>query len=103
MTDDILTKNEISFSKVIPFLILILVVNVANEVIKIARRVMVEDTATRTEKQTRGMVISSLLMAPLSYFRENMTGNIHGRMNRCLDGTVKLEKIVIYGFCTSSI
>ena len=98
LTDDILTKSEISFSKVIPFLILILVVNVANEVIKIARRVMVEDTATRTEKQARGMVIKSLLMAPLLYFRENMTGNIHGRMNRCLEGTVKLEKLLFMDF-----
>ncbi len=98
LTDDILTQSEIAFSKVIPFLILILIVNVANEVIKIVRRVMVEDTATRTEKQARGMVIKSLLMAPLSYFRENMTGNIHGRMNRCLEGTVKLEKLLFMDF-----
>ena len=98
LTDDILTQSQIAFSKVIPFLILILIVNVANEVIKIARRVMVEDTATRTEKQARGMVIKSLLMAPLSYFRENMTGNIHGRMNRCLEGTVKLEKLLFMDF-----
>ena len=46
LTDDILTKNEISFNKVIPFLVFILIVNVANEVIKIFRRVLVEDTAT---------------------------------------------------------
>ena len=72
LTDDILTKNEISFNKVIPFLVFILIVNVANEVIKIFRRVLVEDTATRTEKKARGMVIKSLLMAPLSYFRKNM-------------------------------
>ena len=98
LTDDILTQNEIAFLKVIPFLILILVVNVANEIIKIIRRVMVEDTATRTEQRARGMVIKSLLMAPLSYFRENMTGNIHGRMNRCLEGTVKLEKLLFMDF-----
>ena len=90
LTDDILTKNEISFNKVIPFLVFILIVNVVNEVIKIFRRVLIEDTATRTEKKARGMVIKSLLMAPLSYFRKNMTGNIHGRLNRCLDGTIKL-------------
>ena len=98
LTDDILTQNEIAFLKVIPFLILILIVNVANEIIKIIRRVMVEDTATRTEKHARGMVIKSLLMAPLSYFRENMTGNIHGRLNRCLEGTVKLEKLLFMDF-----
>lgn len=98
LTDDILTKNEISFTKVIPFLIFILIVNVVNEVIKIIRRVLVEDTATRTEKKARGMVIKSLLMAPLSYFRKNMTGNIHGRLNRCLDGTIKLEKLLFMDF-----
>ena len=92
LTDDILNAESIEFSKVIPFLILILVVNVVNEVIKIVRRVMVEDTATSTEKTARIMVIKSLLRAPLSYFRENMTGNIHGKMNRTLEGTVKLEK-----------
>lgn len=98
LTDDILSKESIAFDKVIPFLIFILIVNVVNEIIKITRRVLVEDTATRTEKKTRGMVIKSLLMAPLSYFRQNMTGNIHGRLNRCLDGTIKLEKLLFMDF-----
>ncbi|HCC03914.1 MAG TPA: ABC transporter ATP-binding protein [Clostridiales bacterium] len=98
LTDDILSKDLISFEKVIPFLIFILIVNVVNEIIKIVRRVLVEDTATRTEKKARGMVIKSLLMAPLSYFRKNMTGNIHGRLNRCLDGTIKLEKLLFMDF-----
>ncbi|MBP3597219.1 MAG: ABC transporter ATP-binding protein [Clostridia bacterium] len=98
LTDDILTKAEISFEKVIPFLVFILIVNVVNEVIKIIRRVLVEDTATRTEKKARGLVIKSLLMAPLSYFRKNMTGNIHGKLNRCLDGTIKLEKLLFMDF-----
>ena len=103
LTDDILTKNEISFNKVIPFLVFILIVNVVNEVIKIFRRVLVEDTATRTEKKARGMVIKSLLMAPLSYFRKNMTGNIHGRLNRCLDGTItwnrKMDSKNVFNLC----
>lgn len=98
LTDDILIQNEISFIKVVPFLILILLVNVVNEIIKIIRRIMVEDTATSTEKKARGMIIKSLLMAPLSYFRKNMTGNIHGRLNRCLDGTIKLEKLLFMDF-----
>ena len=98
LTDDILNVNDIKFAKVIPFLLLILIVNVVNEIIKIVRRVMVEDVATCTEKKARGMVIKSLLMAPLSYFRKNMTGNIHGRMNRCLDGTIKLEKLLFMDF-----
>lgn len=97
LTDDVLKKG-VSFEKAIPFLLFILVVNVVNEIIKIVRRVMVEDTATTTEKKARGLVIESLLKAPLSYFRQNMTGNIHGKLNRCLDGTIKLEKLIFMDF-----
>ena len=42
LTDDILSKDSISFEKVIPFLIFILIVNVVNEIIKIIRRVLLE-------------------------------------------------------------
>lgn len=77
---------------------LILVVTVVNELLKIARRIMVEDTATKTEKKARRLVLNALLRAPLSYFKENMTGNIHGRLNRCLDGTVKLQKLIFMDF-----
>ena len=59
---------------------------------------MVEDAATKTEKKARRQVMDSLLKAPFSFFKENMTGNIHGRLNRCLDGTVKLEKLLFMDF-----
>lgn len=98
LTDEILVREQVDFFQVIPFLVFILAVNVINELIKILRRVLVEDTATRTEKKARGIVIVSLLKAPLAYFKKNMTGNIHGRLNRCLEGTVKLEKLLFMDF-----
>ena len=64
LTDDILIQEQIEFFNIIPVLLLILVVNVVNELIKILRRIMVEDTATKTEKRARGLVITSLLKAP---------------------------------------
>ncbi|WP_235713791.1 hypothetical protein [Anaerostipes caccae] len=51
LTDDMLIQNQINFLKVIPLLFLILAVNVINELMKILRRIMVEDTATKTEKR----------------------------------------------------
>lgn len=92
LTDDILSQAELDFPAIFPILFFILIVNIVNEIIKILRRILVEDIATKTEKKARGLVISSLLKAPLAYFKENMTGNIHGRLNRCLEGTVKLKK-----------
>lgn len=98
LTDDILKQEEIEFLNLLQVLFLILTVNVINEFLKIGRRIMVEDTVTKTEKKARVLVLTSLLKAPLSFFKENMTGNIHGRLNRCLEGTVKLEKIVFMDF-----
>lgn len=98
MTDHVLDTQDIRFHSVIPVLLLILVVNVVNEVIKVVRRLIVEDTATQVEKRARQKAAASLLMAPLSYFRGHMTGNIHGRLNRSLEGTVKLIKLVFMDF-----
>ena len=93
LTDSVLTSDAITLTSVLPVLTLILVVNVVNEVIKVARRLIVEDTATQTEKIARQKEACSLLAAPLSYFRQHMTGNIHGRLNRSLEGTVTLEQV----------
>ena len=98
LTDFVLNQQDITFSAVVPILLMILLVNVVNEVIKVLRRLIVEDTATQAEKNARQKATTSLLLAPLSYFRSHMTGNIHGRLNRSLEGTVKLMKLVFMDF-----
>ena len=92
LTDRVLAEQTVRFAAIIPILLGILVVNVVNEVVKVIRRLIVEDTATQVEKIARQKAAQSLLMAPLSYFRQHMTGNIHGRLNCSLEGTVKLIK-----------
>lgn len=98
LTDHVLARQNASFASVAPILVAILVVNIVNELIKVARRLIVEDTATQAEKTARQRAALSLLMAPLSYFRAHMTGNIHGRLNRSLEGTVKLIKLMFMDF-----
>ncbi len=98
LTDRILSEANVSFRSVLPVLLVILIVNVVNEIIKVVRRLFVEDTATQTEKNARRRAAASLLTAPLSYFRSHMTGNIHGRLNRSLEGTVKLIKLLLMDF-----
>lgn len=99
LTDQLLTAEDaFSFRKVLPFLIFILCTSVLNEFLKVGRRLMVEDTSTRFEKEARCSAVNALLHARLSYFRENMTGNIHGRLNRSLEGTVKLLKLIFMDF-----
>ena len=98
LTDHVLAAKTATFSSVLPILLVILLVNVINEVIKVVRRLIVEDAATQAEKNARQQAALSLLMAPLSYFRGHMTGNIHGRLNRSLEGTVKLIKLLFMDF-----
>ena len=98
LTDHVLAARSATFQTVLPILLVILLVNVVNEVIKVIRRLIVEDAATQAEKNARQRAALSLLMAPLSYFRGHMTGNIHGRLNRSLEGTVKLIKLLFMDF-----
>lgn len=98
LTDHVLAEQNIAFASVIPILLGILAVNVVNEVIKVIRRLIVEDTATQAEKIARRKATDALLLAPLDYFRSHMTGNIHGRLNRSLEGTVKLIKLLFMDF-----
>lgn len=98
LTDHVLAGQNASFASVSPILAAILAVNIVNELIKVARRLIVEDTAAQAEKTARQRAALSLLMTPLSYFRAHMTGNIHGRLNRSLEGTVKLIKLMFMDF-----
>lgn len=98
LTDHVLAEPTGDFLSVIPILMAILLVNVANEVLKVVRRLIVEDAATQAEKAARQKAATSLLLAPMSYFRSHMTGNIHGRLNRSLEGTVKLIKLLFMDF-----
>lgn len=98
LTNDVLSQSDLSFTKVIPFLVFILLITVSNEILKVIRRLLVEDTTTSFEKTARTRAIDALLHAPLNFFRKNMIGHIHGRLNRSLEGVVKLIKLVFMDF-----
>lgn len=98
LTNNVLAQQSLSFLDVVPFLAFILCVTVTNEILKVARRLLVEDTSTSFEKTARAKAINSLLHAPLNFFRDNMVGHIHGRLNRSLDGVVRLIKLIFMDF-----
>lgn len=98
LTDDILVGDGVAFTRAVPVLLLILVTTIVNEVIKVIRRLLVERAATQAEKNGRTLAAGALLHAPMRYFRQNMTGNIHGRLNRSLEGVTRLVKLVSMDF-----
>ncbi len=93
LTDHVLAGQNASFASVAPILVAILAVNIVNELIKVARRLIVEDTATQAENRApAGRALAADSAAVL--FPRPQTGNIHGRLNRSLEGTVKLIKLM---------
>ena len=101
LTDSVLTRTGMEFIGIMPILLLILAANVSGETLKIVRRLFIESTSTSTEKNARQRAAEALLKAPLRYFRRNLTGNIHGRLNRSIEGTVRLIKLVFMEFAPS--
>ena len=75
LTDDLLNQENIVFQSILPFLLFILIITVLNEIIKVIRRVIVEDTCTRCEKEARSNAVNSLLHEPLNYFKKNTREN----------------------------
>ena len=99
LTDDVLAGGvRTAFGRATPVLLVILVTSVVNETIKVVRRLLVENAATQAEKNARALAAASLLRAPMHYFRQNMTGNIHGRLNRSIECVSKLIKLLSMDF-----
>ena len=80
LTDQLLIEPSGSFAFAVPILLAILVANVVNELIKVARRLMVEDIATKTEKEARQLAAGALLLVPLSYFRSHKENDFTATM-----------------------
>ena len=99
LTDDILGQSGLDFSGIIPLLLFILAVNVFNELIKIWRRIIVEDTATKTEKKARAMAILSLLRAPPVLFQKEYDGKHSRQAQPMPGGYCEAGKADFHGFC----
>ncbi len=102
LTDNLLAGQDANLWSAAPLLLAILAANVLNEIIKVARRLLVEDTATCVQKNARKKAAEALLKAPLAYYRTHMTGNIHGRLNRNLEGLSKLIKLIFMDFAPAA-
>ncbi len=70
LTDDILSQSTLEFITLVPVLAFILLVNILNEGLKIFRRLLVEDTVTKTQQKARNLVLVALLKAPYAFSKK---------------------------------
>lgn len=85
-----------------PVLAVILASILVREALQVGRRYLVEDTCTRVEKDVRVATVRHLLHLDLGFFADRQAGSLHGRLNRSIEGLVKLIKLCFLDFLPSA-
>jgi ATP-binding cassette subfamily B protein len=98
LLDRVVNASKIQFWDAWPFLTVILSSILVCEAIQVVRRYLVEDTCTRVEKDVRVDAVSHLLRLDLGFFINQQVGAVHGRLNRSIEGLVKLVKLCFLDF-----
>lgn len=93
LVDDVVDSSQVVFAEAWPFLGIILASILIREAVQVLRRYLVEDTCTRVEKQARVDLVHHLLRLNLEFYSGWKTGALHGRVNRSLEGLIKLLKL----------
>jgi ATP-binding cassette subfamily B protein len=68
------------------------------EMLQVLRRFLVENTCTRIERHLSVKVVAHLMQADLSKLTHEKVGALHGRMNRGVDGFMRLLRLSFLDF-----
>jgi ATP-binding cassette, subfamily B, bacterial len=68
------------------------------QVLQVARRQLVESVATSYERDLRSKAYTHILMQDLSFIKQGQVGGVYGRVNRGIEGSTKLVKILFMDF-----
>lgn len=99
LVDKIVGVGKVDFSAAIPFLVLIAIVVIVKEILTVARKYLVENTATITEKKQTVAVIEHLLKTDITDFiNKYRIGSLHGKIFRSIQGLIRLIKLAFLDF-----
>lgn len=98
LVDEVLAAEQVALGMAAPYLALLGGALVGRQLADIARRYLVEMTATSVAKNTRHLVLEHLTRLPLAYFETHRTGEISGRVNRGVEGYVRILKLGFMDF-----
>lgn len=69
-----------------------------NQVLQVLRRQLVETVATSYERDLRTRAYKHILMQDLSYIKQGQVGGVYGRVNRGIEGSTRLVKLLFMDF-----
>jgi ATP-binding cassette subfamily B protein len=77
---------------------LVIAALLGGQVLEVARRQIVESVATSYERDLRSRSYTHILMQDLSYIKQGQVGGVYGRVNRGIEGSTKLVKLLFMDF-----
>ena len=99
MVDKLIGGTTFQFDVVIPFILVLLGVIMAQEVLTVIRKFLIENIATQTDKEQTVHVIKQLLKADIGgYLYKQQIGSLYGRIFRSIEGLVKIIKLTFLDF-----
>lgn len=101
--DQVIGVENPSFALVVPGLLLITGCILGREVLSWGRKFIVETVATRIEREEFIRVITRLLTMDLSVMVSEQIGAMHTRIQRSIDGIVRLVKLLFIDFLPTTV
>lgn len=98
LVDTIVSIQSMAFSKALPFIFLIIGVILIREALTVARKYLIENIATQTEKKQTVRVIEHLLKTDIATILGQQVGSLHGRVFRSIQGLVRMIKLGFLDF-----
>lgn len=93
LVDRMFKGQVVAYGQAIPYLLAVGAFLVGREILQVVRRMLVENTATRVERDATIAAVSHLLMQEVAVLRETNDGALNGRVARSVMGLVKLLKL----------
>lgn len=93
LIDRMLKGGVTIWAQAAPYIGAVAVSLVLREIIQVARRMLVENTATRVERDATVLVVGKLLIQEIAVLRGTDDGALNGRVARSVAGLVKLLKL----------
>jgi ATP-binding cassette, subfamily B, bacterial len=99
LVDQLVSGSIIKFEVVVPFILLLIVVILANEGLTVILKYLIQNIATQTGKDQTVKVIERLLKVDIGgYLYQQQIGSLYGRIFRSIEGHISLLKLTFLDF-----
>jgi ABC-type multidrug transport system fused ATPase/permease subunit len=99
LVDQLVGGSVIQFGVVVPFILLLCAVILANEGLTVVLKYLIQNIATQTGKDQTVKVIERLLKVDIGgYLYQQQIGSLYGRVFRSIEGHINLLKLTFLDF-----